>query len=215
MTDYLWKASFTSESHHRTFHECFWKTSFQVQNSDPLTALQERISCITSNTTTKSPPGPAAYGSGAAHVGNNSGTPSDKLAVAGWLGSHWASASSFAVSIFHRCSLVSSNFRIFFKWFPSCQLGTVQGDSLEDSAGWTNQRPLASLIWIGLDCLSLALRLAYPLLSRPVDFHPSPSSIFFVSAMITHCALIFPSLIPSPKLAPFMGRQWDGGKTTF
>lgn len=41
-----------------------------------------------------------------------------------------APASSLAASIFHRCSLVSSNFRIFSKWFSSCQLGTVQGAQL-------------------------------------------------------------------------------------
>lgn len=86
--------------------------------------------------------------------------------------------------------------------------------SLEDWAGWTNKRQLASLIWIKLDCLSLALRLAWPLLSRPVDFHPSPSPVF-ASAMTALHALLSLAPIPSPKLTPLMGRQWDGVSATF
>lgn len=59
----------------------------------------------------------------------NSGTPQTNSL---WQGD-WkprSPASSLAASIFHRCSLASSNFRIFFKWFSSCQLGTVQGAQL-------------------------------------------------------------------------------------
>ena len=122
----------------------------------------------------KSPQGPITDSSWEAHLGNSSGTPSDKLAVVGWPGRHWFPASSFAASIFHRCSLVSSNFRIFFKWFSFCQLGTVQGVQLGALSRMDQSKALASRIWIRLDCGCLALRLAHTLFSSPVRFHPPP-----------------------------------------
>ena len=120
-------------------------------------------------------------------------------------------ASSFAASIFHRCSLVSSNFRIFFKWFSFCQLGIVQGEQLGELSQMDQSKMLASLIWIRLDCVSLALRLAHPLFSSPVDFHPPPytSLIPFVPAMSSLCSHLLPSQHLLPRLTPFKGKQWD------
>lgn len=140
------------------------------------------------NTTQKSPQGPGAYGSWAAHLGNNSGTPSDKLAVAGWQGSHWASASSFVVSIFHRCSLVNSNFRIFFKWFSSCQLGTVQGVQLGGLSRMDQSKTACQpdLDWTGLfePCPEVGIPPAFPSCWFPSL--PFPNLSCLLASLCTH-----------------------------
>lgn len=202
--------SFSLESYHRNIHECTWKLWFQVRNSDLPIAFLEHISCFKRNTVKKkkSPQGPTTYSSWVAQLGNNCRTPSDKLAMAEWPGSYWVPASSFVASIFHRCSLVSSNFRIFFKWFSFCQLGTVQGIQLGELSRMDQSKMLASLIWIRLDCLSLALGLAHPLFSSPVDFHPPPSHLphplcacYELTMQPSH-----PLPAPSPQAVPINGQ---------
>lgn len=140
------KNSFTLESHHRIFNKCIWNARFQVQNYNPLTALQEHSSCIT-RTLHKAQPLMAAE----RPIWEITPEPLQTNSL-WWLGCHWAPASSFAVSIFHRCSLVSSNFRIFFKWFSSCQLGTVQGIQLEGLSRMDQSKTACQpdLDWTGL-----------------------------------------------------------------
>lgn len=130
-----------------------------------------------------------------------------------WLGSHRAPASSFVVSIFHRCSLVSSDFRIFFKWFSSCQLGTVQGIT-----AWRTQPdgPIKDSLpaWFGSDWIVWALPWGWHTPCFPVlliSILPFPQS-FFAPTLIAHYAFISPA--PSSKVTPLMVRQGDGVRTT-
>ena len=107
-----------------------------------------------------------------ANLGNNSGTPSDKLAVVGWPGRHWFPASSFAASFFTDAPWWVAISGYFSNDFSFCQLGTVQGVQLGALSRMDQSKMLASLIWIRLDCVCLALRLAHTLFSSPVGFHP-------------------------------------------
>lgn len=163
MTNYWWKDQL--ESSHRIIIGSNWKIWFQYK-TQICSQLFKNTSPALWETLQESPQ--STFSSWAAHLGNNSGTPSDNLpwqgdpALTQPLPAHlrslfftdapwWEAISGYFSNDFHPASW--AQFRQY---------------SLENLAGWTNQRQLASLIWIRLDC-SLALGWHTPLPS-PVDF---------------------------------------------
>ena len=92
--------------------------------------------------------------------------------------------------------------------FSFCQLGTVQGVQLGALSRMDQSKTLASLIWIRLDCVCLAVRLAHALFSSPVSFHPL---LFHLPTPHSACYELTrqPSpllLVPSPQANTMNGR---------